>query len=287
MKRLGSVQARLLTVSKFALDGGAMFGIVPRPVWEREYQPDEKGRIKLVSRSLVLRFEDQGRIAIVDSGMGKAWSDKDSRRYCIDLSAPSIADALMSIGISTDEVTDAVMTHLHFDHAGGWTERNSDGKSTPVFANARHHVQKKQWDWAKKPSVRDKGSFFFESFKCIADAGLLNLLDGSFEVLPGLDVIALNGHTPGFQIPVVSGAGKKIAFLADLVPTSAHAKSAWIMAYDLFPLETIEEKKLILSRAADEDWVVALEHDPNIEAATVKRDGPEFFLDPLAFPETL
>lgn len=283
----GAVKADLFVVSKFKLDGGAMFGIVPRPLWEKEHPPDQRGGINLVARALVLRFESQGRIAVVDAGLGRNWSRREVSRYSIDLSVPDIAQALQPVGISRDDVTDAVITHLHFDHAGGWMEKTGSGELKPVFPNAAHHVQKEQWTWARNPSVKDRGSYFFENLRRLEADGLLNPLEGSGELFPGLRVVALGGHTPGLQIPVVEGQTKKMAFLSDLVPTLAHARLAWIMAFDLFPLSTLEEKRSILSQAAEEGWTVALEHDPNFEAATVRRQGAEFELSPCEFPDAL
>ncbi|MCP4680092.1 MAG: MBL fold metallo-hydrolase [Deltaproteobacteria bacterium] len=287
MQSPGAIQVWPLVVSEFALDGGAMFGVIPRKLWSRSYRPDDQGRIRLVSRVLALRFSDQGRTVVIDSGMGRAWTERDVRRYDLNLDVPDLEAALDSIGISARDVTDAVMTHLHFDHAGGWVTHKGDGRPRPVLCNARHHIQREQWDWAANPSQRDKGSFIPGNYSPLEKAGLVDFVDGSKELLPGLSVLALNGHTPGLQIPIIRGAEKTLAFFADLVPTASHANLPWIMAYDLFPLDTLDEKTRILKRAVEENWVVVLEHDVEVEAAVVQKIDDKFKLVPCACPTVI
>ncbi len=283
----GAIQVWPLVVAEFALDGGAMFGIIPRKLWSKTHRPDKQGRIRLVCRVLALRFTIHGRTVVIDSGMGQAWTERDVRRYDLNPDVPGLEAALDSIGISTRDVTDAVMTHLHFDHAGGWTARDGDDRPRAVLGNARHHIQREQWDWAARPSLRDKGSFIPENYMPLEEAGLIDTVDGSKELLPGLEVMVLKGHSPGLQIPIIRGAEKTLAFLADLIPTASHASLPWIMAYDLFPLDTLDEKKRILERAAAENWVVVLEHDAEVEAATVRRDGDKYLLVPCACPSVI
>ncbi len=273
-----------LVVSRFALDGGAMFGVVPRTLWERSFPVDDRGRIRLVSRLLAVRFEDSGHTAVIDAGMGLRWSERDAQRYDLDIGVPGPAEALAACGIRADDISHVVMTHLHFDHAGGWVVRADTGELRPIFARAKHFVQRAQWDWAINPSLRDQGSFVTDDFMPLDAAGLIERVDGSSELLPGLEVIALKGHTPGLQIPLIHGQQYTVAFFADLVPTAAHVGSAWIMAYDLFPLDTLAEKEQLLQRAADEKWIIILAHDPTVEAATVQKEQNCFVLEPCTCP---
>ncbi len=273
-----------MVVSRFALDGGAMFGVIPRTLWERSFPADDRGRIRLVSRLLAAHFEDSGRTVVIDAGMGLRWSERDARRYDLDAGVPGPAETLAACGVRADDVSHAVMTHLHFDHAGGWVARDNSGQLRPAFARAEHFVQRAQWDWAMNPSPKDQGSFVCDDFLPLAAAGLIKRVNGSAELLPGLEVIALNGHTPGLQVPVVHGLQDTVAFFADLVPTAAHVGSAWIMAYDLFPIDTLAEKEQLLGRAADEKWIIVLAHDPTVEAAVVRREQNRYVLEPCDCP---
>jgi glyoxylase-like metal-dependent hydrolase (beta-lactamase superfamily II) len=276
-----------LIVSRFALDGGAMFGVIPRPMWERVHPPDERGRIDLVARVLVARFPEQGRVVVVDAGMGLGWSDRERDRFKLDTGAPGLDQGLADLGIAADEVTDAVMTHLHFDHAGGWVRPAAQAGFVPVLPRAVHHVQRAHLDWARSRSSRDRGSFAEDRLAPLEAAGLLHPIDGEGELFPGLEVMCVDGHTTGLQIPLLRGPAGAVAFPADLMPTAAHACANWIMAYDLRPLETLAEKRRFLARAHTEGWIVVLEHDPAVEAAVVESSGGEAALSPCACPRAL
>jgi glyoxylase-like metal-dependent hydrolase (beta-lactamase superfamily II) len=276
-----------LVVSEFALDGGAMFGVIPRPMWERAAPPDSLGRISMVTRSLVVRISDTNRVVVIDSGMGQNWSDIERSRYRVAKEVPSIAESLEEIGIERDQVTDAIITHLHFDHAGGWTESDSNGKLVPVFPNATHYVQEEQLNTALEPSARDRGSFIEGNFKSLAEAGLIKTVAGSCELPCGVDVIALRGHTPGLQVPIVRGEKETVVFPSDLIPTAAHLKLPWIMAYDLYPLKTLEEKADLLEKAANNDWTLVIQHDPEITAVKITKHGDKFETHPCECPGIL
>lgn len=264
-----------------------MFGTVPRPLWSAFFSPDESGRIDLVSRILIARFPEERRVVVVDSGLGNLWEKRLKERYKIDSSMPLPADSLEALGISAQEITDAIMTHLHFDHAGGWVAKDETGGLKPVFSRARHHVQRAQWDWAMQPSVKDKASFVSKHYSPIDEAGLLSFVEGEKELFPGLEILVSRGHTPGMQIPILRGEGRTVAFAADLLPTTAHVRTAWTMAYDLHPLDILEEKRRLLTEAAKEGWIIILEHDPRFEAVIVSRDGDDFTFESRACPEVL
>jgi glyoxylase-like metal-dependent hydrolase (beta-lactamase superfamily II) len=271
-------------VSRFRLDGGAMFGVVPRPLWSRVASPDPLGRIELVARIGVAIFGSTGRIAVIDSGMGSAWSRPEAERYGLEPEGPGLAEALGALGISTSEVTDAIMTHLHFDHAGGWFRAGPSGRPEPVLSKARHHVQRAHWEWARAPSPRDRASFLAPCLDALESRGLVNLLDGEIDLFDGLRLLVLEGHTVGLQLPLLRGREGAVFFPSDLIPTAAHGRAAWIMAYDLRPLDTLREKALLMDRARREGWVLVLGHDPVVSAArVVNRDG-SLTLDPCACP---
>lgn len=264
-----------------------MFGVIPRDLWARHHPPDERGRIDLVARVLVARFGEPERIAVIDSGLGQDWSGPERDRYKIDPAVPGLTAGLASLGIDPDAVTDAVITHLHFDHAGGWVERDTAGRVAPALPRAVHHVQRAQWEWAERRAPRDRGSFVAERYAPLAAAGLLNLVDGDEQLFPGLEVLRQDGHTPGLQVPVLRGATGTVAFPADLLPTAAHHGGNWIMAYDLEPLVTFAEKQRFLERAAGAGWTLVLEHDPACEAARVTATADGFTLRPVACPAEL
>lgn len=285
----GFPPVRLLPVvaSRFALDGGAMFGVIPRPLWERRFAPDDRGRIDLVVRVLVAEFPESGRTVVIDSGVGSAWPRREIQRYKLDTDFEDLGQLLLARGIDPLAVTDAVITHLHFDHAGGWVRRGEKGVLEPIFPRATHHVQRSQLDWARAPSSRDRGSFSMPLIEPLEYGGLLRSVDGNEELFPGLELLAVDGHSPGLQIPVLRGRSKTVAFPADLIPTAAHARANWIMAYDLQPLVTLEDKQRVLDLAVDERWTLVFEHDPTVEAAAVERISGEFVLNPCVCPGEL
>ena len=264
------VELSSLVVTRFALDGGAMFGVVPRTLWSRNAPADDLGRIEMFARVVVARFRTSGRIAVIDAGFGAMWSNSDVRRYALEGHEGGLEAALARIGIAPGDVTDAVITHLHFDHAGGWVRPDDTGNPVPALPNATHHVQRSHYEWARGPSPRDRASFISDHFEPIADAGLMNVVEGDVSLFDGLGVMVSDGHTPGMQMPVISGPEGTAVFTSDLIPTLAHGAPSWIMAYDLRPLESLEEKVRLLEIAHSEGWTVLLDHDPRNAAARVQ-----------------
>jgi len=252
----------------FALDGGAMFGVVPRTLWERRNPPDARHRIPLALRLLLV--VGGGRTVLVDTGAGDKFGDKENAIYAVDAKLPDAA--LEDAGFDPASVTDVVLTHFHFDHGGGSTRR--DG--SVVFPNARHHVQRRHLAYAKHPLPKDRASFRPADFLPLEEAGLLVLHDGVSRVADGIEVEPLMGHTDAMQVVRVSGGGTTALYVADLAPTTSHLRLPWIMGYDNRPLVTLEEKTRLFSRAVDEGWVVVFEHDPAVAACRVVRDGEDF-----------
>jgi glyoxylase-like metal-dependent hydrolase (beta-lactamase superfamily II) len=241
-----------------------MFGVVPKTLWERAYaSADEKNRIPMAAKVLCIR--GNGRCILVDTGNSPFMPEKLAAIYGLDFSSFTIEASLAEVGLSPDDVTDVVFTHLHFDHAGG--AMLSDGTSR--FSKARHYVQKDHYQWALSPTEKDKASFIGETYEPLLHAGQLELLDGPGELFPGIDVLPLYGHTEAMQALRISDGDTTLFFPADLMPTSAHIPVPYVMGYDNFPLTTIEEKKSLLTRIIDEKWIVVFEHDANLDAARI------------------
>jgi glyoxylase-like metal-dependent hydrolase (beta-lactamase superfamily II) len=260
----------------FALDGGAMFGVVPRPLWEKKFTPDAKNRIRMALRCLLI--VDGKRRVLVDDGIGQKWDDKHREMYGIDHSAFDLDRELARAGLGRDDITDVVLTHLHFDHAGG-TTRAEGGALALTFPKATYHLQRRNWKWAHQPSEKDLGSFRAENFDALEKSGRLHLIEGQTELYPGIDLFVSEGHTVGLQLVRVTGGDDSLVYCGDLVPTTAHLRASWIMAYDLYPLTVIEEKKMILANAVEEGSILFFEHDPEVAACTVKDEGGQVVVD--------
>jgi glyoxylase-like metal-dependent hydrolase (beta-lactamase superfamily II) len=256
-----------------ALDGGAMFGVVPRPLWEKRFKPDERNRIALAVRCLLI--VDGDRKILVDDGVGTRWDGKHREMYGIDHKERDLDRELKRAGLGRHDITDVVLTHLHFDHAGG-TTREGDQLA---FPNATYHLQRRHWKWAHQPSDKDRGSFRHEDFHALEASGRLHLLEGATELYDGVHLFISEGHTVGLQLVRVETDAGSWVFCGDLVPTTAHLRPSWVAAYDLYPLTVLEEKKQLLAQAIEEGWVLFLEHDPLVAACTVKDEGGTVVVD--------
>ena len=274
MSSICPYQLHAVETGRFGLDGGAMFGIVPKPLWEKKISADELNRIPLKARCLLLEGSD--RLILIDNGVGDKYNAKFGSIYAIDDESENLNSSLKALGFSKDDVTDVVLTHLHFDHCGGSTEL-IDGKPEVAFRNAQFHVQKSHWDWAKASNVRERASFLDENLYPLGESGQLNLVEGRFDLFPGIEVIPVDGHTRAMQLVRVHDRDRSILFTADLLPTHAHLSPAWNMGYDLWPMTTIEEKARILKQATDENWSLFFEHDPTVGLCDVKltERGPQ------------
>ncbi len=267
--KIGSYEVSLIEAGDFRLDGGAMFGVVPKILWNRTNPSDEYNRIEMTMRGLLI--EGNGRKILVDAGSGDKEGERFADIYAVDFGKNTLMKSLAEKGLQPDAITDVIYTHLHFDHAGGTTRL--DGKhAVPVFPNARHYVQRRHWDHAQNPTVRDKASFLPPNYGPVHEAGLLDLVDGDTEVFPGIELIMLDGHTPAMQSLRVFDGNSALWFATDLLPMSAHVPLPYIMGYDLFPMTTLTEKKRLLPRAVDENWIVAYQHDPHVPASRIIRN---------------
>lgn len=270
---IGKYTLHIIESGYFALDGGAMFGIIPKPLWEKSNPADENNRIKLATRNLLLKSGAKN--ILIDTGMGTKWEDKFKEIYRIDQNESSLKKSLMKIGLKHDDITDVILSHLHFDHTGGSTEV-SNGKLTPAFRNARYYIKKKNFNWAANPSDRDKGSYLKENFLPLKEAGVLCFTDDERNFDSEIEFIEVNGHTFGQQLVKIQDSSNTILFCADLFPTTSHINLPYIMGYDLQPLVTLEEKKKILNKALEGDWKLFFEHDPFNALATVEKTEKGF-----------
>ena len=262
--RIGDYELHSVMAGRFKLDGGAMFGVVPKVLWSRLHPADEANRVDMVCRSLLLA--GKGRVVLVNTGIGTNWSDKQRSIYALD-SRVDLPGSLSALGFRPEEVTHVIQTHLHFDHAGGCTAFPA---GIPAFPNAVYFAQKGHFQWACSPSVRDRASFIPETWEPLVRAGCLELIDGPRELLPGVFLEIVHGHTPYQQLPRISDGSTTLLYASDLVPFASQVQVPWVMGYDLRPVDTVHEKAELLSRAAKERWLVFLEHDPVFECCRVE-----------------
>src|ERR1700738_4100696 len=267
---LGDIEVRYLDGGTFRLDGGAMFGVVPKVLWEKKSAPDEKNRIALRANSLLVRAA--GKTVLIETGNGTKWDPKQRAIYAVQDGDP-LMESLNQASVRPQDIDLVINTRLHFDHCGGNT-RIVDNKPAPTFPRARYFVQRGELEHALGPTDRDRASYFPENFQPVLDSRQWDLLDGDREILPGMRVMRVPGHNADIQAVILQGGGKSLAFVADLLPTRHHIPYTWIMAYDLYPLQTLETKKQWVSRIIKENWIVVFGHDPDISAGTLhERDG--------------
>jgi len=269
---IGGWQIHTLLEGTFLLDGGSMFGVVPRALWSRHQLPDAEGRIVMALRCLAC--VGHGRVVLVDVGMGDRLDERRQAVYRHTPRAGRLAEGLARLGLGAADVSDVILTHLHFDHAGGLFVPEAGGALRPAFPRARVHLQEAAWRWAAAPSLVDQASFLpGDAARCEAELDL-RLLRGDEVLEEGLRVQVTAGHTAGHQLVVVGEGAGAAVFCADLIPTATHVRLPWVMAYDHQPLVTLEEKQVLLAQAVEEGWVLVLEHDPAVGACRlVERDG--------------
>jgi glyoxylase-like metal-dependent hydrolase (beta-lactamase superfamily II) len=271
--KIGKYTLHEIEAGYIGLDGGAMFGVVPKPLWEKSNPCDESNRVTLDTRCLLLKGDNRN--ILIDTGIGDNWDEKFKQIYRVDYTN-TLAASLQKAGVAYEQITDVILTHLHFDHTGGST-RLEEGKWVPTFPNALYYVQKKQFDWAVNPSERDRASYIQPRFMPLVENGMLTLIDGNNQFEDGIDFIVINGHTFGQQMVKISDSASTLLYCGDLMPFSSHIPAPYIMGYDLQPVVTLNEKKEILPRAAAEEWKLYFEHDPYFAMATVGKNEKGFF----------
>ncbi len=277
---VGRLKCHALEGGTQRLDGGAMFGVVPKPLWERRIPADERNRIPLALRCLLVEHDDG--LVLIDTGIGNKEDEKFRGIYGVENEGQNgrtkLEDGLRELGHGPDDIRWVINTHLHFDHAGGDTWRDPAGKIGLAFPRARYVVQRRELDFAQHTNERTAGSYLTPNFNGVP----FTLLDGESEPLSGIRCLPTPGHVPFHQSVLVENGGERACFVADLVPTSAHLPLPWIMGYDLEPLVTLESRRRLYRRAEAEGWLLVFEHDPVVVAGRLGREGKSFGLvDPL------
>jgi glyoxylase-like metal-dependent hydrolase (beta-lactamase superfamily II) len=282
-RRLGDFTLHALESGVQRLDGGAMFGVVPKPLWERRIPADTRNRIPLGLRCLLVETRDA--LVLIETGLGNKENEKFRDIYGVD-NAPSdnshadrLHELIAQAGFSRDDVEVVVDTHLHFDHAGGNTFRDAEGQVRLSFPNARYVVQRGEWEWAHHTNERTSASYLPDNYEPVMAAGRLDLIEGDVEVVPGISVLRTPGHCPHHQSVLVRSGGETACFLADVVPTFAHLPLPWVMGYDVEPLVALETKRALLPRAVQERWLMVSTHDPFTPWGYVVADGKGVRLD--------
>ncbi len=262
----------VIEAGDFKLDGGAMFGVVPKPLWERTNPADNKNRIEMSTRCLLI--EEGERLILIDTGMGNKQSDKFFGHYGL-FGNHSLNQSLKKAGFHKDDITDVFFTHLHFDHCGGAVQRSKNGLLEPAFKNATFWVHKSHWDWAINSNTREKASFLPENILPIQESGQLNFIKGKGPLLEQtpfpFSILLVDGHTEKQMLPIINYKKKKVIYAADLIPTAGHIPIPYIMGYDTRPLLTLKEKKAFLDYALLEDALLVLEHDPHHQLISLKQ----------------
>jgi glyoxylase-like metal-dependent hydrolase (beta-lactamase superfamily II) len=261
----------------FYLDGGAMFGVVPKTLWEKKSPADERNRIRLAANSLLVRAKNKN--ILVETGNGTKWSSKLRDIYGIQDGDP-LKDALARAGVVPGDIDLVINTHLHFDHAGGNT-RPDDDRDIPAFPKAKYVVQRAELAHAMNPTERDRASYLDDRFVPITEAGQWQLIDGDVEIVPGISVVRIPGHNADIQAVKIAGAHRTLLFVADMLPTRHHLPLAWMPGYDLYPLQTLETKRERIAEIVKEGWIVAFGHDPEYPAATLHEQNGKIEFEPV------
>ena len=252
------------------IDGGALFGVIPKTMWLKKYECDSNNLCNIVMRSLLVEIDDK--IILIDSGQGNKQDDKFFKIHYLNGDGELIK-SLKEAGYTPEDITDVIHTHLHFDHCGGTLKKDSNGKIIPTFPNANLWVSKKQWDWATNPNKREAPAFPQENILPMQEFGKLHFIHEEGELFPGFYVLFANGHTRGQIIPVIDYNGKNLIYCADLIPTMANVPLSFISAFDLFQLDVLDEKEKLLNSALDNDMTLFFEHDIKNECCTVEKNA--------------
>jgi glyoxylase-like metal-dependent hydrolase (beta-lactamase superfamily II) len=279
-RRLGRWRVHAIQAGGQKLDGGAMFGVVPKPLWQKRIAADERNRIQLGMRCILIEHEIGP--VLIDTGAGNKETDKFYDIYGVEnrgeRGPTALEDGLLEIGIDPADVALVINSHLHFDHAGGNTLKEGDDHVAAAFPNARYVVQRGEYEFATHTNERTAGSYFPHNFVPLADLGRFEFIDGEREIVAGVRAIPTPGHTPHHQSLLLDSGGERAFYAADLIPTAAHLPLPWIMGYDVEPLVTLETKRNVLARAVAEDWLVIFEHDATVPWGRVMHDGKAYGL---------
>ena len=273
--KIGKYRLYSIETSEFGLDGGAMFGIIPKTLWSKNTSSDKLNRIEMVTRSLLLSSKEKN--ILIDTGNGTKWEDKYKDIYKINNEKYSIEFSLNKYGFTANDITDVICTHLHFDHVGGNTKIDF-GRIIPTFPNANYWVTKENWELANHPSQKDSGSFMEENWKVLAENQMIKIVNGIDTFLDGIAIHLTYGHTEGLMHPVISDGNNTLFYGADIFPLAAHIPIPWVMAYDIQPVITMQEKADLLTQMYENNWVLFLEHDPKIQACNIGWNGRQYHM---------
>jgi len=276
--RVGDFEVSALSDGLFRLDGGAMFGVIPKPMWERRTKADERNRIPLAMRPLLVRTPAHN--VLIDAGVGEKLGAKEQEIYGIDRTE-HLDWSLARAGLTARDIDVVIATHLHFDHAGGFT-MVADGVLLPRFPHAKYHIRRGEWEDAMHPHERNRASYLAENYLPLVDAGLVTFIEEDGDVLPGISVWRTGGHTMHHQIVKIQSGGRTVFFAADLLPTTAHIDDPWIMGYDLYPMDTLAYKKRFVAEAIREEYVIFFEHDPVVTAGVIRVEAGRKRVEPVA-----
>jgi glyoxylase-like metal-dependent hydrolase (beta-lactamase superfamily II) len=275
--KFGSLELVSLSDGFFRLDGGAMFGVVPKPLWEKRAPADERNRIHLGLRPLLVRGE---KLMIIDGGIGDKMSAKEQDIYGIDRSQ-TLQQSLADAGHAPGEIEIALATHLHFDHIGCFTVRDADGAVRPAFEAARYVIRRGDWEDATHPHERNRASYLPDNFRPLEAAGQVDFHDADIEVMPGVRVVRSGGHAMHHEVVYIESDGRTAVFTADMIPTCAHIDEPWIMGYDLYPMDTLAFKKSFVREAIDREYLILFEHDPRVAAGYIREKDGRKYVEPV------
>ncbi|TYP95608.1 Glyoxylase, beta-lactamase superfamily II [Fodinibius salinus] len=276
---LGHFDLYSIETGRFRLDGGAMFGVVPKTLWSRAIDVDDKNRIPMAMRCLLIKSNKSGRTYLIDNGSGTKFNDKFEDIYQLDHEHSNLLSSLSHHGFDPEDITDVIFSHLHFDHCGGTTYYDEDNNLQHQFPNATYHVTERHLETAQNPNAREKASFLPDNIEPIANWDKLNTVDEYHTYEKGLDALPVNGHTISQQLPRITADDKTIVFMADLVPTHIHLPLPWVMGYDMYPVKTLNEKQQYLDQAVENDWFLFLEHDAEEEVITASKENGKYVVD--------
>jgi len=274
--KLGEYELFFLRDGAFSLDAGCLFGVLPKVLWSRFVTPDEKNRTELPVRPMLVKTPDKN--ILVDPGLGDKWTDKQRAIWKVHFTDGTVFQGLEACGLKPEDIDMVILSHMHFDHAGACTIKEADGTVRPAFPNARHIVQKGEWEAAVNPDERGKSTYFPDNYMPLEEAGLIDIIDGDVEICPGIRSVITGGHTKDHMMIVFESGGKIAAWPGGILPTVRHLPVAWGMSFDLYPVETMEQRKKWYPIWIKEQWLLAVEHDPQHPAGYLKEGekAPEF-----------
>jgi glyoxylase-like metal-dependent hydrolase (beta-lactamase superfamily II) len=267
---VGDFELTVLSDGEYFLDGGTFFGVIPKVMWQRKWEPDEKNRLRAGLNSVLVR--GGGKTVLIETGIGNKLDEKMHKIFGHE---EKLLRSMESAGVSPDEIDVVINTHLHFDHCG-WNTVYREGRPVATFPRAQYYVQEGEWRHGQRQTERDRVSYISDNYNPLIESGKMTLLNGDRELLPGISVRVFKGHTEWMQAVVIESQGKKACYISDLIPTTQHLDLAWGMAFDLYPLETLYSKKLFYAEAVREEWLVIFTHDPKVPWGRVEEQSGKY-----------